>query len=170
MGELKMGQYSYSFAVRRGTGNNVEIGNFTSIAEGVIFDGGFNHHTDFVSTFPFNHKIPGLEHLPGHPKLKGDIKIGSDCWLCEDCAIMSGVTIGDGAVIGMKTVVTKDVAPYTVMLGSPMRVHRKRFTDDQIEKLLSIKWWNWDIEKIKANAELIQSKNIDQFIELHYGK
>lgn len=85
---------------------------------------------------------------------------------------MSGVTIHNGAVIGAGSVVTKDVEPYFIVVGNPARMTRKRFTDEQIEKLLSISWWDWpqDQNKIKYEALLLWSTNIDVFINRHYKK
>lgn len=75
---------------------------------------------------------------------------------------MSGVTIGDGAIIGTRAVVTKDVAPYTIVGGIPANVIRKRYTDEIISLLLDIKWWNWSYEKIKENIELIKAGKINE--------
>jgi virginiamycin A acetyltransferase len=61
---------------------------------------------------------------------------------------MPGVKIGDGAIIGSKSVVTKDVEPYTVVWGNPAKPIRKRFSDTQIQKLLDLKWWDWPLEQI----------------------
>ena len=69
-----------------------------------------------------------------------------------------------------KAVVTKDVEPYMVVGGVPAKFIKRRFTFEQVEKLLKIEWWNWDDEKIIANAHLLQSDNIQEFINVHYGK
>lgn len=90
--------------------------------------------------------------------------IGNDVWIGYDAIIMPGVKIGDGAIIGTRAVVTKDIPPYTIVGGVPAKPIRKRFDDKTIEKLLSIKWWNWDKEKIKQNIQSIQSGNINDLI------
>jgi len=64
---------------------------------------------------------------------------------------MAGVTIGDGAIIGSRAVVTKDVEPYSIVGGVPAKLIRKRFPEEQIQKLLELKWWDWSEEKIKLN-------------------
>jgi phosphonate metabolism protein (transferase hexapeptide repeat family) len=71
-------------------------------------------------------------------------RIGHDVWIGHAATIMPGVTIGSGAVVGTGAVVTKDVSPYEIVAGVPSRVIRKRFSDDVIDKLLSIAWWNWE--------------------------
>jgi len=86
---------------------------------------------------------------------KGDIIIGNDVWIGYDAIIMSGVKIGDGAIIGTRALVTKDVAPYTIVGGVPAKPIKKRFDNDIISKLLDIKWWDWTAEKIQANIKYI---------------
>ncbi len=164
MGELITGQYTYGNPSRRGDGNTVTIGKFCSIAGGVAFDSGFNHNSAFISTYPFHTFRP---ELPTNIIIKGDTVVGNDVWISEQVMIMSGVTIGDGAVIGMRAIISKDIQPYEIVVGAPQKVLRKRFSDDQIKELLLIKWWDWNIEKIVANAHLLQSNNIDEFINLH---
>jgi virginiamycin A acetyltransferase len=70
---------------------------------------------------------------------------------------MAGVKIGDGAIIASKSVVTKEVPPYTIVGGNPAQIIKKRFDDKTVEKLLKIKWWDWDIQKITRNLKLITS-------------
>ena len=90
-------------------------------------------------------------------------------WIGTEATILSGVTIGDGVVIGARAVISKSVPPYTVVVGNPAKVVKKRFSDEQIEKLLKIKWWNWEDEKIKANIHLLLSPKIDDFIKEHFA-
>jgi len=93
---------------------------------------------------------------------KGDIVIGNDVWIGYEAVIMAGVTIGDGAIIGTRAVVTKDVAPYTVVGGIPAKPIRKRFSEDIISALIKEQWWNWPEEVIAKNLEAIQAGRIDQ--------
>lgn len=144
------------------------IGKFCSIADGVsIFLGG-NHRTDWVTTYPFptlpNH-WPAAQNITGHPATKGDINIGHDVWLAQQCVIMSGVTIGHGSVIGMRSLITKDVPPYSIVGGNPGKVIGQRFTDKQIEQLLAISWWDWPVEKITEFIPKLLQTDIDHFIE-----
>ena len=76
--------------------------------------------------------------------------------------IMPGLKIADGAVIGARSLVTKNVGPYEIWGGNPAKLIKKRFSDEEIEKLLEIKWWDFTIEEIKANLYLIRSKNIHE--------
>lgn len=80
---------------------------------------------------------------------------------------MSGVKVGDGAVIAANSHCVRDVEPYSITGGNPAKLIKYRFTQEQIKKLLAIKWWNWSIEKINENLSLLCSDNIDDFINKH---
>lgn len=142
------------------------IGKFCSIACGTKFLMNCANHTlHSLSTYTFplfseewGHKMNVRDSWDN----RGDITIGNDVWIGYEAVILSGVTIGDGAIIGTRAVVTKDVPPYTIVGGSPARVLKKRFSDDIIDKLLKVKWWNWPVEKIARSLEYIQSGNISQ--------
>jgi virginiamycin A acetyltransferase len=81
---------------------------------------------------------------------------------------MSGVKIGDGAVVAAGSLVTKDVPPYAIVGGNPAQVLKYRFTPEQIEKLSKISWWDWEEDKIREQAILMWSPDIDKFIEENY--
>jgi acetyltransferase-like isoleucine patch superfamily enzyme len=151
-------------------GTTLKIGKYSSIADNVTIFLGGNHRTDWVTTYPFNVLDPLAEHIKGHPHSRGDVVIGNDVWLGRGCVIMSGVTIGDGACVAANAVVTRDVAPYTIVGGNPARVIRKRLTDAQIKHLLQIRWWDWPREKIAAVYEQLLSPNIDHFIAIATGE
>lgn len=144
---------------------NVIIGKYCSISKNVqiIVDG--NHRSDWVTTFPFGEIIEGIPKNPGHNKGKGDICIGNDVWIGMDVLILPGVKIGDGAVIGAGSVVTKNVEDYEIVAGNPAKHIRYRFNEKQIALLKKIKWWNWPLEKIKGNINLLQSDEINEFIK-----
>ena len=91
---------------------------------------------------------------------KGNIVIGNDVWVGYEAVILAGVTIGDGAIIGARAVVTKDVPPYTIVGGVPAKPIRKRFSDDTIIALLSMRWWDLPSEKILERINYIQTGNI----------
>jgi acetyltransferase-like isoleucine patch superfamily enzyme len=161
---VQIGEFSYGDCDILVFKYKLVIGKFCSMAHcTIIVDG--NHRTDWITTFPFPERIGGLEKTPGHPVGKGDMTIGNDVWIGEGALILPGVQIGDGAVIAAGSVVTKDVRDYEVVGGNPARHIRNRFSDAQISELKKIRWWDWPLDKIKAHYRLLQSSNIDEFIE-----
>jgi chloramphenicol O-acetyltransferase type B len=97
---------------------------------------------------------------------KGDIVVGNDVWIGVEAFILPGIQIADGAVIGARSVVTKNVGPYEIWAGNPAILIRKRFSDDIIELLLKIQWWNWDIEEIVDQTDLLMSNDVEKLEKL----
>lgn len=153
--------YHYDFI-----GDKLIIGKFCAIASDVEFVmNGANHRMNGISTYPFNilggdwvDVTPAKEDLP----YKGDTIIGNDVWIGYKASIMPGVRIGDGAIIAAYSVITKDVPPYTIVGGNPAKMIRKRFSEDDIERLLALSWWHWDIEKITRALPFIVGGDIDK--------
>lgn len=142
------------------------IGKFCSIACGAKFIFNCANHTlKSLSTYTFPLFFEEWDLSKSDIGLawdnKGDIVIGNDVWIGYDAVIMAGVTIGDGAIIGARAVVTKDVEPYAIVGGVPAKEIRKRFSPEIIEKLQSLKWWNWPTEKIRRSIPAIQSGDIE---------
>jgi acetyltransferase-like isoleucine patch superfamily enzyme len=156
-------------------GSNVQIGDYSSIEEdssihseiGSVIIGKYcsiarkveiqeiNHHINRIATCYINSKI-----FDGDVKLdissKGNIVIGHDVWIGAQSIILSGVTIGNGAIIGANSVVTKDIPSFSIAVGSPAKVVAYRFDETTRNKIESLNWWDWDIEKIKINKHLFQ--------------
>ena len=140
------------------------IGSYCSIADGVQIYLGGEHNIDWVTTYPFNVLWTSGKHILGHPKTKGDVKIGNDVWIGKEAIILSGVTVGDGAVIGARSLVSKNIEPYTIVGGNPAREIRKRFDNQTIQELLKIRWWEWEPNRIERALPLLLNKDIDKFI------
>lgn len=147
-------------------GDRLIIGKFCSIAKGVEFVmNGANHPMDGISAFPFGIFIDGKPAIPKNiVKNKGDTVIGNDVWIGQNITFMPGVKVGDGSIIGTNAVVAKDIPPYSIAVGNPARVVKRRFDDKIIKKLLALKWWDMPAETIEKNYELLQDKNIEKFI------
>lgn len=168
---MSYGKYTYGTPIIKWQQPNTEliVGNFCSIAGNVTIYLGGNHRTDWITTYPFGHIHPNIFNSfngVGHPATKGSVIIGNDVWIGNDVTIMSGVTIGDGAVIANNSHVVKNVEPYAIVGGNPAKFIKYRFKPEQIEKLLEIKWWNWEDKKINSIVPLLCSDNIDDFINI----
>jgi phosphonate metabolism protein (transferase hexapeptide repeat family) len=165
-----LGDYSYTgqFCFVQ----NAEIGKFANIAP-MVRIGPTMHPTErpTLHHFTYRREMYGFDD-------KNDIEfferrrsrityIGHDTWIGHGAIIMPGVKIGNGAVVGSGAVVTKDVEPYTVVVGVPAKPVKKRFSEDVIIKLESIKWWDWPYEKIKENFKDFLL-DINTFVEKHY--
>ena len=165
---VKIGAHSY-------TGQNTvimhtEIGKFTSISWNITI-GAAEHNYDILTThtFMYNPYDKIYDGKESYDRFYKECKIGNDVWIGAGAVILRGVTVGDGAVIGANTVVTKDVPPYAIVVGNPAKIIKYRFDDEIIEKLLKLKWWDFDDETIKNNYSLFRevpnTKIIDNFIQ-----
>lgn len=143
-------------------GDRLIIGRFVAIAQAAQFVmNGANHPMGGFSTYPFQmFGIEGAPDVTDHAH-RGDTVIGNDVWIGREAVIMPGVTIGDGAIIGTRAQVVKDVPPYAVVVGNPGRVARTRFPEETVAALLSIRWWDWEAEKIARNVAAIAGADID---------
>jgi len=153
-------------------GDIKSIGHFTSINTSA--DIGVNHQLDMIFTsddielfFAGENKTLFKNRLkadPQHPYAygKSPITIGNDVYIGANVFInASRVTgIGDGAIIGSGAVVLEDVPPYAVVVGIPAKVKQYRFPPEMIEVLLRVKWWDWTIDEINANADALMSPEI----------
>jgi virginiamycin A acetyltransferase len=163
-----IGKYTYGRPlVMYGREASLKVGKFSSIGDGTDILLGGNHRTDWVTTYPFP-AISGFSEANGRTDYswtKGDVVIGNDVWIGQNVIILSGVIIGDGAVIGAGSVVAKSIPPYTIAVGNPARVVRNRFSEQQVNELLRIRWWDWPLPKIKKHLDLLMSGNVNGLIE-----
>lgn len=152
----------YTFINHNATIRNVDsIGRFCSIAPNVVI--GVSSHPAYALTssnyFYWNawsnisssdeydrvqswHYLDEYQQRHAQASFAGMITIGNDVWIGQGAYVMNNITIGDGAIIGTGAVVTHDVEPYTIVAGVPARPIKKRFTDDIIERLMKIRWWD----------------------------
>ena len=156
----------YHYPINR---DRLILGKFCSIACGAKFlFTSANHTQKSLSTYPFpiffDEWDLDVEDITSAWDRKGDIIIGNDVWIGYEAVIMSGVTIGDGAIIGARSVVTKDIPPYTIVGGVPARQIRRRFSEETIAALLELKWWNWPREKIARKIEAIKNGDMKALV------
>lgn len=169
--KVKVGNATYGslFVVSFGKDDdNLIIGHYCSIANTVKFLLGGGHNYKLLSTYPF--KFFYANQRQGEDISKGDIVIGDDVWIGDRAIVLSGVKIGRGAVIGAGCVVTKDVNPYEIVIGNPMRVLKKRFPDNIIGHLMEIDFAKLDSHYIQSHIDLLyqelDEQNINKFNDL----
>jgi acetyltransferase-like isoleucine patch superfamily enzyme len=168
-GMLTFGKHSYGIPevyVFKGSEAKVVIGKFCSLAPDITLITGGIHPTDWVSTYPFRSKwnLKGADQ-DGTPATKGDIVVGNDVWIGTHVFILSGVKIGDGAVICTGSIVLNDIPPYAIAGGVPAKVIKMRFQNNEIEELLSIRWWEWEDDKILKYVDYLSSPRIKDFLD-----
>ena len=142
----------------------MQIGSCTSIADEVhIFLGG-QHRIDWVSSYPFPVFLEEAGHIKGFGGTRGDVRIGHDVWLASGCTILSGVTVGDGAVVAARSVVSRDVAPYSIVAGNPARHIRYRFDEATCTALLASAWLTWPEAEVRQIVNLLCSPDPSEFL------
>lgn len=156
-GHVQIGRYTSLwgpgiFVLGRKEG--VAIGSFCSVARYVSIQEDY-HNPSRISTYFMEKNIFKEQEREDAVITKGRISIGNDVWIGSGAQIMSGVTIGNGAVIAAGAVVVKDVPDYAIVAGNPATIRKFRFDEETIGSLLSMQWWNWPIEKIKAEKDFL---------------
>lgn len=146
-------------------GSTLRIGSYSSIAGNVQIYLGGHHRIDWVSSFPFPAFTEEAAQIKDYGGTRGDVVIGSDVWLCSNSIILSGVSIGHGAVVANGSVVSRDVAPYSVVAGNPARHVRWRFPEEQCQALLASAWWDWPESEVRAVTHLLCSPDLEAFLE-----
>lgn len=145
--------------------NGIEIKEFVSIGANVIIQED-NHNFHHLSTFFVNSEILGRDAIDDVIS-KGKIIIEEDVWIGSNSIILSGVKIGRGSIIGAGSVVTKNIPSYSIVVGNPAKIIRKRFTDDKIKFIEKLEWWKWNEEKIKENAKYFNKDlNINEKVKI----
>lgn len=135
--------------------NNTSIGKYCSIS--MNFKSGLGQHpTNFISTSPvFYSKKYAIKNSISNDEATfqefAKVVIGNDVWIGADVLVMDGITIGDGAIIASKAVVVKDVPNYAIVGGVPGKILKYRFSQEIIDELEKLQWWNWDKEKLEKN-------------------
>lgn len=143
---------------------NATIGKFCSIADHCRI-GLANHTLDLLSTSPvftLANNAAKTKWVEDNVDTKSSKKVivGNDVWIGSHALILGGVKIGDGAVIGAGAVVTKDVPPYAIVGGVPASIIRFRFSQEIIDKLLEVEWWNIPKNKLCNIIDVFHTSQI----------
>ena len=165
---ISIGKYTYGYEWIE----NVmlkSVGAFCSIAPNSIIVPN-DHKIEWATTSPilalkefdFVNRNINMEYCPVENR---EFIIGNDVWIGANCIIFEGVTIGDGAVIGAGSVIRRNVPPYAVVVGVD-RIIKYRFSQEIIDKLLKIQWWNWSDDKIRENIKFMY--DIEKFVNKFY--
>lgn len=141
-----------------------EIGSYCSISYGVTI-GAPEHDYTRVSTHQFVYE-PRYGLFDEDTDLRNEkfslpVEIGNDVWIGCNSTVLRGVKVGDGAVIAANAVVTKDVPPYAIVAGVPARIIKYRFSEEVVNQLCAMKWWEWEDQKIKDNRTFFKKNNIE---------
>ena len=155
---------SFSYTGINTTMNWSKVGKFCSIARNVDI-GGFDHDYRKVTTMPefrLNQIMSGGGKIPQQVKHDEYCEIGNDVWIAANALVLHKVRISDGAVVGGGAVVTHDVPPYAIVAGVPARIIGYRCEKPLIEELLKIQWWNWPVEVIVENMDLLLKNDISK--------
>jgi acetyltransferase-like isoleucine patch superfamily enzyme/capsular polysaccharide biosynthesis protein len=144
---------------------HLRIGRFCSIALGVEIVLS-NHRSSFVTTYPFSALNSLWEHADGgvSDHRAGSVDIGSDVWIGLNACILPGTTVGDGSVIGAGSVVSGVVQPYSIIAGNPAVLKRKRFREEIVERLLSVRWWDLPDDAIDELIPILVSGDVDALL------
>lgn len=150
--------------------SHCDIGSFTSIASGVVV-GGARHPMEWASMSPVFYKGRDsvTRKFAEHPLPQpAAVVIGHDVWIGRSAIILPGVTVGNGAVVGAGAVVTRDVPPYAIAVGSPAKVVRYRFDAELIARLEYVRWWDCSDERLAMLGGDVT--DVEAFLQALEGK
>ncbi|WP_455823865.1 CatB-related O-acetyltransferase [Pseudomonas graminis] len=156
--QLSIGAHTY---IRSGShlANVSSIGRFCSVGSGVVIgQEKYTQPTNWLSSHPFQYTNAPLMY---HAKSEMAV-IGNDVWIGSEAMILEGVNVGTGAVIATRAVVVKDVPSYAVVVGFPAKVVRFRYEPTMVERLLASRWWEVEIDELRALPLDETSASLDQ--------
>ena len=149
--------------------SNTSIGKFCSIGPNLFCGWGYHPTNNVISTSPAFYstgKHAGFTFSAYNKcEERKFITIGNDVFIGMNVTILDGITIGDGAVIGAGAVVTKDIPPYAVAVGCPIKIVKYRFSKEVIDALIETRWWDSDDDVLKEVEK--NYFEVEKFLELY---
>jgi hypothetical protein len=159
----------YSYVVQDSQIIYAKIGKFANIASHTrINPGNHPHWRASLHHFMYRSASYGLgEDDPNFFDWRREhqVTIGHDTWLGHGAIVMPGVTIGTGAIVGSGAIVTKDVPPYTIVVGNPATFLRRRVSEAVEEKLMRIAWWDWSHDDLRERMADFRALEAEAFAE-----
>lgn len=158
---IGFGSYINSGAIRGTT----EIGRYCSIGRDVKVGLG-SHNLSSLSTSSFLEHLGNKEDAPDvciQKSPERHLIIGNDVWIGDNTLIKKGIKIGNGAIIGAGSIVTKDVPNFAVIVGAPAKIIKYRFSNEIIDKLENLQWWNINPEILH---KLPEGLSVERYIEI----
>lgn len=160
----------YSYCARGCDIANATIGKFVNIAANVRI-GPTDHPMDRASLHHFLYRSDMYwpEETPDaaffEQRAARRVRVGHDVWIGHGAIIRPEITIGHGAVIGAGAVVTRDVAPYTIVAGVPAEKLRRRFPKQVARRLTELAWWDWDHDRLRMALSDFRTLDIEAFLK-----
>ncbi|MGB0747287.1 MAG: chloramphenicol acetyltransferase [Magnetospiraceae bacterium] len=169
MTETRFGDYSY--VVEDADIIYAKIGKFCSLARGVRINPG-NHPLDRAALHHFTYRARRFDLGDDDDtffdwRRKFSVTLGHDVWIGHGAVVLPGITIGTGAAVGAGAVVTQDVAPFTIVVGTPAKPVHKRFDEATIAALLDLAWWDWPHDRLRAALSDFQKLSAADFAAKH---
>lgn len=171
--ETAFGDYSY--AVNDAEIVYADIGKFVSIGPLVGINPG-NHPMERASQSHFTYRSwQYFEDVADEAELfdrrrVARVAIGHDAWIGRAAIVLPGRKVGIGAIVGAGAVVTKDVAPYSVVAGNPAREVKRRFSEAIADRLMALSWWNWEHRQLRRAIEDFRGLPVEAFLEKYEAR